>query len=91
LPFRSPLLEPVTGGQHPIAVAYLHYEVDGGNARNDVCYWGDHTFFPHAVNLLGKKRVRATVRLGTFQRTTDDRKELAKQLREAVVKLKEVN
>jgi 1-acyl-sn-glycerol-3-phosphate acyltransferase len=88
LPFRSPLLEPVTSGVHPISTGYLHYELDGGDARNEVCYWGDHTFFPHAVNLLGKRRVRATMRFGTFQRTTDDRKELAVQLREAVLKLK---
>jgi 1-acyl-sn-glycerol-3-phosphate acyltransferase len=91
LPFRSPLLEPVTKGHHPISVGYLHYELDGGDARNEVCYWGDQSFFPHAVNLLGKKRVRATMRFGTFQRTTDDRKELALQLRKAVLKLKAEN
>jgi 1-acyl-sn-glycerol-3-phosphate acyltransferase len=89
LPFRSPLLEPVTSGSHPIATGFLHYELEGGDARNEVCYWGDHTFFPHAVNLLSKKRVRAHMTFGTFQRTTDDRKELAKDLREAVLKLKD--
>lgn len=87
LPFRSSLLEPVTTGNHPVSVSYIHYELDGGDARNEVCYWGDHTFFPHAVNLLGKRRVRAMVRFGEFQHTTNDRKELAKQLREAVLEL----
>lgn len=91
LPFRSSLLEPVTAGAQPITVGYLHYELDGGDARNEVCYWGDHTFFTHAVNLLGKRRMRATMRFGTFHRTTDDRKELAVQLREAVLKLKPVS
>jgi 1-acyl-sn-glycerol-3-phosphate acyltransferase len=91
LPFRSSLLEPVTTGAHPIAVGYLHYELEGGDARNEVCYWGDHTFFPHAVNLLGKKRVRATMRFGTFQRTSDDRKELAKQLHDALLALQPKN
>ncbi len=89
LPFRSSLLEPVAAGAHTIAIGYVHYELDDGDAGNEVCYWGDHTFFPHLLNLLGKRRVRATVRFGTFQRTTDDRKELAKQLREAVLRLKE--
>jgi hypothetical protein len=84
-------LEPVTTGAHPIAVGYLHYELEGGDACNEVCYWGDHTFFPHAVNLLGQKRVRATMRFGTFRRTTDDRKELAKQLRDAVLALQPKN
>ena len=88
LPFRSPLLEPVTNGNHPIATGYLHYELEGGDARNEVCYWGDHTFFPHAVNLLSKRHVHATMRFGTFQRTTNDRKELAMQLRAAVLELK---
>jgi 1-acyl-sn-glycerol-3-phosphate acyltransferase len=88
LPFRSPLLEPVTQGNHPITVGYLHYELDGGDARNDVCYWGDHTFFPHAVKLLGKRGFRAAVQFGTFPRTTEDRKELAIELRAAVLKLK---
>ena len=89
LPFRSPLLEPVMAGSYRIATGYLHYELEGGDARNEVCYWGDHTFFPHAVNLLGKRRVHATMRFGKFQRTTDDRKELARQLRAAVLELKQ--
>jgi 1-acyl-sn-glycerol-3-phosphate acyltransferase len=88
LPFRSPLLEPVTSGTHSISAGWLHYELDGGDARNEVCYWGDHVFFAHAVNLLGKRHVRATIRFGNFPRTTDDRKELAIQLRDAVLKLK---
>jgi hypothetical protein len=78
----------VAAGGSEISVGYLHYEVEGGDARNDVCYWGDHTFFPHAVNLLGKRRVRAMMRFAKFQRTTDDRKELAKQLHAAVLELK---
>lgn len=88
LPFRSPLLEPVTRGKHPIATGFLHYELEGGDARNEVCFWGDHVFFTHAANLLSKRRVHGHMTFGTFQRTTDDRKELAGQLREAVLKLK---
>ncbi len=91
LPFRSPLLEPVASGGHPIAVSYLHYELPDGDARTEVCYWGDHVFFPHILHLLGKRAVRATVRFDEFQRTTDDRKELAIQLRDAVGKLKPGN
>jgi 1-acyl-sn-glycerol-3-phosphate acyltransferase len=91
LPFRSPLLEPVTQGNHPIATGFLRYEMDDGAPGSEVCYWGDHTFFPHMLNLLGKKCVRGKMTFGTFQRTTDDRKELAKELREAVLKLKPGN
>ena len=91
LPFRSPLLEPVASGTQPIATGYLHYELEGGDARNEVCYWGDHTFFSHAVNLLSKRRVHATMRFGKFERTTVDRKELAGQLRTAVLELKSLS
>jgi 1-acyl-sn-glycerol-3-phosphate acyltransferase len=88
LPFRASLLEPAARGGHEISVGWIHYEVEGGDAAADACYWGDHTFLPHAVNLLGKKAIRATLRFGKFQRTTDDRKELAQQLHAAVEELK---
>lgn len=89
LPFRTSLLEPAARGNHEISVGWLHYDLEDGDAATEVCYWGDHTFFPHALNLLGKKTIRATLRFGKFRRTTDDRKELAAQLRAAVTALKE--
>jgi 1-acyl-sn-glycerol-3-phosphate acyltransferase len=90
LPFRTSLLEPATQGNHEIHVGWLHYELEkgDGDAANDICYWGDHTFLPHALNILGKKSIHATLRFAKFQRTTDDRKELAKQLHAAVEELK---
>jgi 1-acyl-sn-glycerol-3-phosphate acyltransferase len=88
LPFRTSLLEPAARGGHEISVGWLHYKLEDGDARNEVCYWGNHSFFPHLLNMLGKKRIRATLRFKKFQRTTDDRKELAKQLHAAVEKLK---
>jgi len=90
LPFRTSLLEPATHGSHEIHVGWLHYELEpgDGNAANDICYWGNHTFLPHAINILGKKSIHATLRFEKFQRTTDDRKELAKQLHAAVEELK---
>jgi 1-acyl-sn-glycerol-3-phosphate acyltransferase len=88
LPFHTSLLEPAARGGHEISVGWIHYELDDGDAGNEVCYWGDHSFFPHLVNLMGKRRIRATLRFKKFQRTTDDRKELAKQLHAAVVELK---
>ena len=75
-------------GGHEISVGWIHYALDDGDAGNEVCYWGDHTFFPHLLNLMGKRRIRATLRFGKFHRTTGDRKELAQQLRTAVLQLK---
>lgn len=87
LPFRTPLLEPAARGNHEISVAWLHYELPDGDATQEVCYWGDHSFLPHLLNMLGKKSIRATLRFGKFQRTTDDRKLLAGQLHAAVAAL----
>ena len=91
LPFRTSLLEPAARGSHEISVGWLRYELEDGDgdARQEVCYWGDHSFFPHVLHLLGKKSIRATIRFAKFQRTTDDRKVLAGELRDAVVSLKE--
>lgn len=88
LPFRTSLLEPAARGTHEITVGWLHYEVPGGDAGRDVCYWGDHSFVPHVLNMLGQKCIRATLRFAKFQRTTDDRKVLAGQLHDAVQALK---
>jgi 1-acyl-sn-glycerol-3-phosphate acyltransferase len=89
LPFRSSLLEPALRGGHDISVSHIAYALPGGDAQQEVCYWGDHTFFPHLLNLLGKKTVNAKLRFGKFTRTTDDRKELASQLHTAVIQLKD--
>jgi lyso-ornithine lipid O-acyltransferase len=88
LPFRSSLLEPALRGGHEIHVARIRYGLTDGDAGNEVCYWGDHAFFPHLINLLGKKSVHATLHLGTFPRATADRKALAGELHAAVLKLK---
>jgi 1-acyl-sn-glycerol-3-phosphate acyltransferase len=89
LPFRSALLEPAARHVHSLSVSCLQYALEDGDASNEVCYWGDHTFFPHMLNLLGKQTVRATVRFAPFDTAITDRKELARLLREKVLKLKE--
>lgn len=89
LPFKSPLLQPATNPAWPLALDWIHYEIDDGDASNEVCYWGDHTFFPHMLNLLSKRRVRATVCFGQFSKRSTDRKELARQLRAEILALKE--
>jgi 1-acyl-sn-glycerol-3-phosphate acyltransferase len=88
LPFRSSLLEPALTKGAEIHVAVIHYSLNDGDARDEVCWWGEKPFFPHLLNLLGKNSVNATVRFEKFQSQTNDRKELAEQLREAVLKLK---
>jgi len=88
LPFRSALLQPAIG--HPVTVCHIRYELDDGRPGDEVSYWGDHTFFPHMLNLMSKRQVRATVRLAPVDVAISDRKELAARLREEVLKLKSV-
>jgi 1-acyl-sn-glycerol-3-phosphate acyltransferase len=88
LPFKSSLLEPAVQTTHPLTVSAIQYAIEDGDVVREVCYWGDHTFFPHLLNLLGKRAVRANVRFAPFQRTGADRKQLAVQLREEILKLK---
>jgi len=88
LPFKSSLLEPATQLQHPLTVACIQYTLADGDAGAEVCYWGDHSFVPHLLNLLSKRSVRATVRFAPVQEHSTDRKELAQQLHAAVSELK---
>jgi 1-acyl-sn-glycerol-3-phosphate acyltransferase len=88
LPFKSSLLEPAAQSTHPLSVSAIQYTIEDGDVVREVCYWGDHTFFPHLLNLLGKRAVRATVRFAPVQRTGADRKQLALQLRDEILKLK---
>jgi 1-acyl-sn-glycerol-3-phosphate acyltransferase len=88
LPFKSSLLEPAVRQTHPITVGCVGYALDDGDVSEDICYWGDVTFFPHMLNLLSKRAVRASVRFARFERGGTDRKELARQLRLEVLKLK---
>ncbi len=88
LPFKSSLLEPAAQSSHPLAIGCIRYALDDGDAGAEICYWGDHAIIPHLLNLLGKRTVRAAVRFATVQRTGANRKQLALQLREEILKLK---
>lgn len=88
LPFKSSLIEPATQPTHPLSVGWIHYELNDGDVGEEICYWRDMTFFPHAVNLLGKRCVRAFICFAPVQHRSADRKQLALQLHAAVTALK---
>jgi 1-acyl-sn-glycerol-3-phosphate acyltransferase len=88
LPFKSPLLEPAVDSKHPLTVSYIRYEMEDEDASEEICYWGDHTFFPHLLNLLSKRGFGISVRFASVTNPVQERKELARQLREEVLKLK---
>jgi 1-acyl-sn-glycerol-3-phosphate acyltransferase len=88
LPFKSALLEPAARRTQPLAIGCLGYALDDGDAGEEVCYWGDDTFFPHLLNLLGKRTLRVAVRFAAVAPDGTDRKQLALRLREEILKLK---
>lgn len=90
LPFKSSLLEPAARQTHALFAALIQYEIDDGDASEEVCYWRETTpLVSHMINLLGKKTIRASVRFTQIQEGSTDRKELARQLHSEVLRLKE--
>jgi len=87
LPFKSSLLEPIVGSPHPLSVVGIGYTLADGSVENDVCYWGDMTFFPHLVRLMSRKQVQVRVRFGVVGEQAGERKALARQLHAAVLQL----
>ena len=88
LPFKSSLLEAAAGMKRPLSVGWIQYELDDGDVGEEVCYWKDMTFLPHLLNLLGKRRIRATVRFKAVNGHPTGRKELARRLHSEVLQLK---
>jgi 1-acyl-sn-glycerol-3-phosphate acyltransferase len=84
LPFFSSLLEPAVAGGCAVTPAFIRYELAGGSVEDEVCYWRDMTFGPHFLNLLTKREIRAHVRFGPARPAGDDRKQLARELQQAV-------
>lgn len=77
--FHSSLLEAAVESRSPVTAASLRYELDNGDPRREVCYWGDMTLLPHALKLFRHTEVRARVRF-SVARTYNDRKQAAREL-----------
>jgi 1-acyl-sn-glycerol-3-phosphate acyltransferase len=89
LPFKSSLLEPATRQTQALFVGVIQYEIEDGNVAEEICYWKDMKMLPHALNLLSKRSIRASVRFTQLREGSTDRKELARQLHSEVLRLKE--
>ena len=81
--FHSSLLQAAVEDRAPITTACVKYELEDGDPRLDVCYWGDMMLVPHAIKLFRKKRIRAQVCFSTGRIYTD-RKRAARELWEEV-------
>lgn len=88
LPFRSSLLEPAASHRWPVAPACVAYNVPGGSAETDACYWGNMDFVRHLGNLMAVKIIHASVVFGSPIEKDLGRKQLAASLHSEVVRLK---
>ena len=87
LPFRSSLFAAAVTAQQSITPTYLSYSAPDGDVANDVCYWGDMTFFPHLWRALGLSHITARVDFGASDFRFTDRKLAAKQMHAEVLAL----
>jgi 1-acyl-sn-glycerol-3-phosphate acyltransferase len=87
LRFHSTMLQPTIDTGAPITPCAITYELEDGEVGREACWWGDMTFLPHVINLIGKKSIRARIVFGEPVEATGDRKELSRLLHVTVVRL----
>ena len=87
LPFKPALFAPAVEQALPITAAAISYELPGGSAADEICYWGGATLLPHLFNLLSKPRLRARVTYAAPHASATDRKVLAQELHATVSEL----
>ena len=90
LPFYPSLFEPAVEAAIPITAAQIAYSMEDGDVSRDVAFVGNATFLPHLLKLLSKRGMEATVTFAPAPRTFSDRKIAAVEMREEVLKLREV-
>jgi 1-acyl-sn-glycerol-3-phosphate acyltransferase len=86
-PFYSSLFEPAAVRRWPVSPARIGYTLREGSVENDICYWGDMTFFPHFLRLLAREHIQATVVYGPALPPGLERKAMARELHRQVCDL----
>ena len=87
LRFHSTMLQPAIEAGEIVTPCAIHYNLDDGVAEREVCWWGNVPLAPHLLNLLGKRKVRASIVFGESLQATGDRKALGLELRARVMGL----
>ncbi|MBV8438126.1 MAG: 1-acyl-sn-glycerol-3-phosphate acyltransferase [Silvibacterium sp.] len=88
LPFHSSFLQPAATTGAPVVPAAIAYSVNDG-AEVDLCYYGEITFFPHLLSVLGHDRVEGRIIFSDSPQIYTDRKTAAREARGEVVALRE--
>lgn len=80
LPFKPTLLQIALDSRKPITPAAISYQAPTGDLKNDVCYWGDHTFATHIIRLAKIRNLTAHLTIGSAPLLPADRKTAAQIL-----------
>jgi len=86
LPFHAPLFGPAVKAGWKVAPFALSFECRGPSGLRPE-YWGDMTFGPHFLGMLGHGGLTMRIRFGKPEKMEGDRKELSLQWRDKVVAL----
>ncbi|PIQ60984.1 MAG: 1-acyl-sn-glycerol-3-phosphate acyltransferase [Bacteroidetes bacterium CG12_big_fil_rev_8_21_14_0_65_60_17] len=78
LPFKASLMSVPAEVGLPVHTAAISYDLPGGDARTDLCWWGDMTFADHLWRLLTFPRFNARIQYGHAPIEPADRKTLSK-------------
>jgi 1-acyl-sn-glycerol-3-phosphate acyltransferase len=87
LRFHPSLLEPAVRLAVDISVAAIRYAAEDCSER-DLCYYGDITFGPHLLEVLGRRGTRGMIRFGMESAVYSDRKVAARDCWERVMMLR---
>lgn len=86
LPFKSSFLEFAANHDFPVHYVSITYQTpfDEPSASETVCWWDDSSFIPHLWRFFQLREVTAILNFGEKPIVNSNRKELAKQLWQAV-------
>jgi lyso-ornithine lipid O-acyltransferase len=88
LRFHASLFEPAVRVGAPVTAGAIEYSAGAGATERDLCYYGDISFVPHLIETLQLPEIVATLRFGSPGTVHGDRRQAARQTREAVAGLR---
>ena len=87
LPFKPALFQAAIEAEIEITPAHIRYALEQGDPGQEIAYWGDMTFFPHLLQLLGKPRIEAHVQFAEQSIRASNRREACERAYAAVMEL----
>lgn len=87
LPFKPPLMAVPSEMGLPVHTAAIHYHLPGGNAREEVAWWGGMTFADHLYRVLTLRGFEARIQFAPDPVPHADRKALALAAHQSVARM----